>query len=80
LEEAAAGGNASERLQELLTSVEFVHVHPDHPLNVALERLGASKLEILPVVSRANVRELKGIVTLEDVLSLYGVAEKEVRK
>jgi len=26
------------------------------------------------------VRELKGIVTLEDVLSLYGVAEKEVRK
>jgi len=80
LEEAAAGGNASERLQELLTSVEFVHVHPDHPLNVALERLGASKLQILPVVSRANVRELKGIVTLEDVLSLYGVAEKEVTK
>ena len=80
LEEAAGGGNAGKHLEELLTSVEFVHVHADHPLNVALERLGASKLEILPVVSRANVRELKGIVRLEDVLALYGVAEKEVVK
>jgi len=80
LEQGTACGNASKRLEQLLTSVEFVHVHPDHPLIVALERLGASKLGILPVVSRANVRELMGIVRLEDVLALYGVAEKEVRK
>ena len=77
LEETARAGGAGKRLEELLTKVEFVHVHADHPLIVALERLGASKLEILPVVSRANVRELKGIVTLADVLSLYGVGKPD---
>jgi chloride channel protein, CIC family len=73
LEETAHEGGADKRLEELLTSVEFVHVHQDHPLIVALERLGASKVEILPVVSRADVRELIGIVTRQDVLALYGV-------
>jgi len=64
---------SATRLEELLTTVEFVHVHPDHPLVVALERLGASQLEILPVVSRGDVHELRGIVTLTDVLASYGV-------
>ncbi|HYL83543.1 MAG TPA: chloride channel protein [Candidatus Angelobacter sp.] len=73
LEATAHEGGSGRRLEELLTSVEFVHVHQDHPLIVALERLGASKVEILPVVSRADVRELKGIVTRQDVLALYGV-------
>jgi CIC family chloride channel protein len=74
LEDAVQQGGANKRLKELLTSAEFVHVHPDHPLNVALERMGASRLEILPVVSRADVRKLEGIVTLQDVLAAYGVA------
>jgi CIC family chloride channel protein len=80
LEEAVQQAGADKPLEELLTSVEFVHVHPDHPLIVALERLGASRLEILPVVSRADVRELKGIVRMEDVLKVYGVRDKEVMK
>jgi CIC family chloride channel protein len=74
LEEAVRQGGTAKPLVELITTVEFVHVHPDHPLNVALERLGASRLEILPVVARANARQLEGIVTLQDVLMLYGVA------
>ncbi|HEX4545270.1 MAG TPA: chloride channel protein [Candidatus Acidoferrum sp.] len=74
LEEAVRQGGTAKPLVELITTVEFVHVHPDHPLNVALERLGASRLEILPVVGRANARQLEGIVTLQDVLMLYGVA------
>jgi len=65
-----------QRLEELLTTVEFVHVHPDHPLVMALERLGANQLEILPVVSRADVHELRGIVALRDVLASYGVEER----
>ena len=73
LEGASRESGASKRVEELLTAVEFVHVHPDHPLNVALERLGASRFEILPVVSRANVHQLEGVVTLPDVLALYGV-------
>ena len=74
LEEAAQQGSASKRLEELVTTDEFVHAHPDHPLNVALERLGASGLEILPVVNRADVRKLEGIVTFHDILAAYGFA------
>jgi chloride channel protein, CIC family len=74
MEEVARQGGGATPLVELITTVEVVHVHPDHPLNVVLVRLGASQLDILPVVSRANVRQLEGIVTLKDVLTLYGVA------
>jgi len=74
LEQTAQSGGATKRLVDLLVTVEFVHVHADHPLAVALERMGASKLGVLPVVSRANVHQLEGIVTLQDVLALYGVA------
>ena len=42
------------------------------PLSVALDRLGSSHLDALPVVSRADLHKLEGIVTLQDVLNLYG--------
>jgi CIC family chloride channel protein len=35
--------------------------------------MGASQLDVLPVVNRANAHKLEGIVTLQDVLKLYGV-------
>ena len=41
---------------------------------MALDRMGASQLDLLPVVSRANVHQLRGVVTLEDILAQYGVA------
>jgi predicted transcriptional regulator len=40
----------------------------------ALERMGANGIEILPVVNRADVHKLEGIVTLRDVLDAYGVS------
>jgi len=58
-------------------SKEFIHVHPDHSLHLALERMGSAGLSVLPVVSRASVRQLMGIVVLEDVLKAYGVAGQE---
>ena len=45
------------------------HLHPDHSLSVALERLGASGHQQLPVVSRADVRQVLGVVTLDAVLA-----------
>jgi chloride channel protein, CIC family len=51
----------------------FPHVHKDQGLDLALERMGASGIELLPVVSRANVHQLEGIVTLRDVLTAFGV-------
>ena len=35
--------------------------------------MGANQLDVLPVVNRANVHKLEGIVTLRDVLDSYGV-------
>jgi chloride channel protein, CIC family len=51
---------------------EMPHLHTDHSLAIALDRMGSSKLRVLPVVSRADVRHLIGLVTLEAVLNAYG--------
>ena len=72
LEKALADGGARRTLSELIDSLEFPHLHTDHSLTIALERLGASHLDALPVVSRADVHKLEGIVALEDVLKFYG--------
>ncbi len=70
-------GLGSKRLREIVGGSEFPHVHGDHALNLAMERMGANQLDLLPVVSRANVHQLEGVVTLPDVLALYGVGAKE---
>ena len=36
-----------------------------------LGRMGAKQLELLPVVNRANVHKLEGIITLQDILDAY---------
>jgi CIC family chloride channel protein len=51
------------------------HVHPDQALSVALERFGASGEKFIPVLSRANVTEVVGVVALDDVLRAYGVKD-----
>ncbi len=66
--------------QEELTSENFPHVHMDHPVDVALRRMAQAKMNVLPVVSRSDVRELRGLVTLHDILTAYGVAEEERRE
>ena len=65
---------ADKKLAELVDALVFPHVHADQGLDLALERMGASQIEILPVVSRADVHKLEGIVTLRDVLDAYGVS------
>jgi CIC family chloride channel protein len=56
-----------------ISTEQFVHVHGDQPLGQALARMGETHQTVLPVVSRANVRVLLGLVTLPDVLVAYGV-------
>jgi CIC family chloride channel protein len=76
LQRANSDGLGSKRLSEFVDPDNFPHVHPDHPLHLALDRMGASQLDLLPVVSRANVHCLEGVVTLPDVLAQYGVGSK----
>ena len=75
LERIASDGGGTETLEKFAMEAEFPHLHSDHALSVALERLGSSRLDALPVVSRADVHKLEGIVTLQDVLNLYGFGE-----
>ena len=77
LQRASSDGLAKKRLAEIVVQDEFPHVHGDHSLHLTLDRMGASRLDLLPVVSRANVHHLEGVVTLQDVLTLYGVGPKE---
>jgi chloride channel protein, CIC family len=77
LQNALTEGVTEQPLSALLKVDEFPHVHMDHSLNMALDRMGAGQLDVLPVVNRANVHKLEGIITLQDVLRLYGVAPRE---
>jgi chloride channel protein, CIC family len=71
LKKAMADGDGAESLAKLMDE-HFPHLHADHPLSLALERMGATHLDVLPVVSRGDVHRLEGMVTLQDVLSSYG--------
>lgn len=73
LESAFHGGKAEQQLLSLFEALEFPHVHTDHALYLALERMSSAKVDVLPVVSRADVHKLEGVITLRDVLDSYGV-------
>ena len=73
LEREVAEGAAAKRLGELVDARAFPHVHPDQTLDLALERMGSARLELLPVVSRADIHKLEGVITLRDVLNSFGV-------
>jgi len=64
-------------LLEVLPEGDFPHVHRDQTLSQALDRMSAARAEVLPVVSRANVRELLGVITLRGVLNRYGFNNPE---
>ena len=68
---------ADKKLAELVDVVHFPHVHSDQALDLALERMGANQVELLPVVSRADVHKVLGVVTLDDVLHAYGISRAD---
>lgn len=76
LQKAVADGLAQSRVMDLIEKGEFPHLHSDQSLTVALERMGAAGLDALPVVGRANVHKLEGVVALQDVLKFYGFASQ----
>jgi CIC family chloride channel protein len=83
LEKEIAEGHGQRALGELLPvdvpnpllgSENFPHLHMDHPLDMALRRMAHSKINVLPVVGRSDIRDLKGVVSLQDILRAYRVA------
>jgi len=72
--ERAASEDDTKKLSAIVDARIFPHVHADQGLDLALDRMGSNHVDILPVVSRADVHKLEGIVTLRDVLDSYGVS------
>ena len=49
-----------------ITEKSFVHAHPDHPMDIVLDRLEESG-GMLPVVSRSDAHRLEGVITSESL-------------
>lgn len=75
LEEAADRGEGGKPLGDLFRSLDFPHVHADQGLDFAMERMGVAGVDLLPVVSRADIHHLEGVVTLNEVLCAFGVSQ-----
>jgi CIC family chloride channel protein len=62
-------GKGEASLGSLLPIRRVPELHPDHPLETALRHV--DRWPLLPVVSRADVRQLEGVITERDVLERY---------
>jgi tetratricopeptide (TPR) repeat protein len=86
LEAAAGSGFGEQMLGDLvpdpgpiedLNEARFPHIHPDHSLESAMRRLAQSGLPELPVVSRSNIREMRGTISAKDVLDAFAIGRPE---
>ncbi len=73
----AADTEGESTLREALDFKDSPHLHDDHLRDLALERMGASGMNALPVVSRLDVRRMDGIVGLPDVMRVYGFSKSD---
>jgi CIC family chloride channel protein len=73
LECAFVDGRKEQPLATLVETLKVPHLHTDHALHLALERMSKDHLDVLPVVHRADIHKLEGVVTLPDVLDAYGI-------
>ncbi|HEY1493718.1 MAG TPA: chloride channel protein [Candidatus Solibacter sp.] len=71
LEAARAAGTPT--LAGDLVHEKAAHLHSDDSLDYAMRRIASSGIKVLPVVSRENERELKGTVSVTDILEAYGI-------
>jgi CIC family chloride channel protein len=62
-------GKGTLTLGSVLPIQRLPYLYPDLPLDAALRCVNQS--EIIPVVNRADLRKLEGIVTRDDVISRY---------
>lgn len=56
-------------LGAILDARPIPSLHPDHPLDMSLRYV--DRWPLVPVVNRANLSELEGVITQRDVLERY---------
>lgn len=62
-------GKSADALGALLADSRVPFVHPDQPLDTVLRYV--DRWPLVPVVNRANLRKLDGVISQEDVLARY---------
>jgi CBS domain-containing protein len=62
-------GKGALTLASVLPAQRLPYLYPDLAMDAALRCVAQS--DLIPVVNRADLRELEGVVTREDVLSRY---------
>ncbi len=69
VEQLAAARDAARGSDSVasLVSDRYVHAHPDHTFEIVMERFADSP-ELLPVVSREDMRRVEGVVTADDLM------------
>jgi CIC family chloride channel protein len=70
---AFVDGRKEQPLKDLVETLQVPHLHTDQALHLALERMSKYRLDVLPVLHRADIHKLEGVVTLPDVLDAYGI-------
>jgi CIC family chloride channel protein len=71
----AAPGEAQTLRDLIPPDAHFPFVHADHPVSVALERMRESGVDVVPVVNRAIINEIEGVIGLREILAAYGVPD-----
>ena len=69
LESMVSQGKGTTNLGSLLPILHVPYLHPDHPLETALRYV--DRWPLVPVVSRADFRQLEGVVSQRHVLDRY---------
>jgi len=80
IEQALNAGQGQSNLADLVLSPEasqaaterYPFVYSDEPLDTVMRRMADASVDILPVVSRANLAEVVGVISLQNVLDAYG--------
>jgi CIC family chloride channel protein len=70
--DAAIGDGRAETIVGALAAGDWAHVHPDHAIDVVLDRFGSNPSGLLPVLNRANVQALDGVITRDTLMKVFG--------
>jgi len=78
IKQSLAKGNGDENILTI-SEKKVITIYPDQSLLVAFHKLDRFHVSRLPVVSRINERNLIGIVTAENIVSLFGYNLRSVK-
>jgi chloride channel protein, CIC family len=75
IEQTIRSGKGADPVSSILVR-DWEHVHPDQPLELALQRLKGNP-GLLPVLSRSQIQRVEGVITPESLMEFLQRASKQ---